>query len=199
MPGIRDSQLRRYDPKGAAVFRIVRERWGGLSNFGAYRLEVNGVAIPTSEALYQACRFPAEPELQRLVIAQPNPMAAKMEANAASYRTRADWFGINVRLMRWVLRVKLACNYESFGQLLDSAGEMPIVEHSRRDVFWGARYEGSELVGVNALGRLLMELREQLREDERGALRRVSPPDIPEFLLYGEPIGIVTRERSENG
>ena len=193
MPGIRNSQLRRYNPGGAAVFRIVRERWGGLSNFGAYPLEVNGVAIPTSEALYQACRFPGDPDLQRLVISQPNPMAAKIEANKKADRSRADWFDINVRLMRWVLRVKLACNYESFGQLLDSTGEMPIVEHSRRDRFWGARYEGSELVGVNALGRLLMELREQLREDERGALRRVSPPDIPDFLLYGEPIGEVTR------
>ena len=193
MTRIKDSQLRRYNPEGAAVFRIVRERWGGLSNFGAYPLEVNGIAIPTSEALYQACRFPAEPELQRLVISQPNPMAAKVEANKKADRTRADWFGINVRLMRWVLRVKLACNYESFGQLLDSTGEMPIVEYSRRDRFWGARYEGRALVGVNALGRLLMELREQLREDERGALRRVSPPDIPDFLLYGEPIGEVTR------
>ena len=127
------------------------------------------------------------------MISQPNPMAAKIEANKKADRSRADWFDINVRLMRWVLRVKLACNYESFGQLLDSTGEMPIVEHSRRDRFWGARYEGRELVGVNALGRLLMELREQLREDERGALRRVSPPDIPDFLLYGEPIGEVTR------
>ena len=197
MTRIKDSQLRRYNPEGAAVFRIVRERWGGLSNFGAYPLEVNGIAIPTSEALYQACRFPAEPELQRLVISQPNPMAAKIEANKKADRTRADWFDINVRLMRWVLRVKLACNYESFGHLLDSTGEMPIVEYSRRDRFWGARYEGSELVGVNALGRLLMELREQLREDERGALRRVSPPDIPEFLLYGEPIGEVTRRNGD--
>ena len=193
MTRIKDSQLRRYNPGGAAVFRIVRERWGGLSNFGAYPLEVNGIAITTSEALYQACRFPEEPDLQRLVISQPNPMAAKIEANKKADRTRADWFDTNVRLMRWVLRVKLACNYESFGDLLDSTGEMPIVEHSRRDVFWGARYEGSELVGVNALGRLLMELREEYRMDGRGALRRVSPPDIPDFLLYGEPIGEVTR------
>ena len=193
MPGIRNSQLRRYNPEGAAVFRIVRERWGGLSNFGAYPLEVNGVAIPTSEALYQACRFPQDPSLQELVISQPNPMAAKIEANAASNRTRADWFGINVRLMRWVLRVKLACNYESFGDLLESTGEMPIVEYSRRDRFWGAQVQGGQLVGVNALGRMLMELREKYRMDGRGTLRRVSPPDIPDFLLYGEPIGEVTR------
>ena len=142
MPGIRNNQLRRYNPGGAAVFRIVRERWGGLSNFGAFPLEVNGVAIPTSEALYQACRFPDEPDLQSLVISQPNPMAAKIEANKKADRSRADWFDINVRLMRWVLRVKLACNYESFGQLLDSTGEMPIVEHSRRDRLLGRTVRG---------------------------------------------------------
>ena len=195
---IKESQIRRYNPKEAAVFRIVRERWGGLSNFGAFPLEVNGVHIGTSEALYQACRFPAEPELQELIVSQPNPMAAKVKANEKADRTRTDWFTINVRLMRWVLRVKPACNYDSFGQLLDSTGEMPIVEHSKHDRFWGARYEGGELVGVNALGRLLMELREKHRIDRRGDLRRVSPPDIPNFLLYGNPTGVISR-RSENG
>ena len=196
---IKESLIRRYNPEGAAVFRIVRERWGGLSNFGAFPLEVNGVAIPTSEALYQACRFPADPDLQRQVIAQPSPMAAKVKANAVSNRTRADWFGINVRLMRWVLRVKLACNRDSFGQLLNSTGEMPIVEHSKHDRFWGAQVQGGQFVGVNALGRLLMELRELLRGDDRESLRMVSPPDIPDFLLYGKLIGIVTGERCENG
>ena len=196
---IKESLIRRYNPNEAVVFRIVRERFGGLSNFGAFPLEVNGVAIPTSEALYQACRFPKAPVLQRRVISQPNPMAAKVKAHASIGQTREDWFDINVRLMWWVLRVKLVCNWENFGDLLNSTGAMPIVEHSKHDVYWGAQIQGGQLVGVNALGRLLMELREQFRGEERDTLRRADPLDIPEFLLYGKRIGIVTRERSENG
>ena len=196
---IKESLIRRYNPNEAVVFRIVRERFGGLSNFGAFPLEVNGVAIPTSEALYQACRFPADPDLQRQVIAQPSPMAAKVKAHASIGQTREDWFDINVRLMWWVLRVKLACNWENFGDLLNSTGAMPIVEHSKHDVYWGAQVQGGQLVGVNALGRLLMELREQFRGEERGTLRRADPLDIPEFLLYGKPIGVVTGGRREDG
>ena len=205
---IKESMIRRYNPKEAAVFRIVKKRFGGLSNFGAFPLEVNGVAIATSEALYQACRFPTEPDLQRMVIAQPNPMAAKLKAHEFVNRTRGDWFlrNANVYIMRWILRVKLACNWESFGDLLESTGEMPIVEHSKHDVYWGARMQGDELVGVNALGRLLMELRELLRGVHRDDLTRVEPLNIPDFRLYGKPIGVVadlpeaeTAERGQNG
>ena len=44
---------------------------------------------------------------------------------------------------------------------------------------------------MNVLGRLLMDLRESLRGPEGQHLRRVEPLAIPQFLLYGRPIGIV--------
>ena len=94
--------------------------------------------------------------------------------------------------MRWVLRVKLVCNLASFGGLLESTGDMPIVEHSKQDLFWGARVQNGQLVGVNALGRLLMELRETHGGTASAALERVEPPNIRDFLLYDEPIGVVT-------
>ena len=66
--------------------------------------------------------------------------------------------------MRWSLRVKLAQNQTTFGQLLLATGNKPIVEESAKDQFWGAKVQnGDALMGVNVLGRLLMELREQLR------------------------------------
>jgi len=42
-------------------------------------------------------------------------------------------------------------------------------------------------------GRLLTELREEYKKDENNELSRVEPLLIKDFLLYGEPIGIVTR------
>src|SRR5205085_7807502 len=103
--------------------------------------------------------------------------------------SRPDWDEVRVPIMRWCLRVKLAQNWERFGSLLLSTGERWIVEESRRDAFWGAKPIDSEtLEGKNALGRLLMELREELDGPNVEALRTVAPPPLSDFLLYGQEI-----------
>jgi ribA/ribD-fused uncharacterized protein len=126
-----------------------------------YPLMVNGVSIRTSEALYQACRFPKLPEVQQLIIEQSSPMAAKMHSKP--YRNehcRDDWEHVCVRIMCWCLRIKLAQNWEKFGELLLSTGDQMIVEESKRDDFWGAKPQADgTLIGTNVLGRLLQELR----------------------------------------
>jgi ribA/ribD-fused uncharacterized protein len=183
------------------VFRKTNTRFGGLSNMApGFPLEVNGIRILTSEALYQACRFPQKPEVQRLVIQQGSPMTAKMKSKPHRKDTRADWDKVRVNVMRWCLRVKLAQNWQKFSELLLATGDRPIVEESRKDDFWGGKVSDEEtLVGMNVLGRLLMELREELRSPDAERLRQVEPLAIPQFLLYGKPIGVVAacaRERA---
>jgi hypothetical protein len=71
---------RTYSRVASAVFSKTSGPFGGLSNMaGGYRLLVNDVWIPSSEALYQACRFPDQPDIQKLIISQPSPMTAKMK------------------------------------------------------------------------------------------------------------------------
>ncbi|CAG1014968.1 Riboflavin biosynthesis protein [Anaerolineae bacterium] len=163
-----------------------------------FLLEVNGIRIRTAEALYQACRFPRHPRIQRLIIQQRSPMTAKMESKPYRKDTRPDWDKVRVNIMRWCLRVKLVQNWEKFSALLLTTDDRPIVEESRKDDFWGAYAQGNEtLVGVNVLGRLLMELREELRSPNREQLRRVEPLSIQQFLLYGKPIGVVEAHQHE--
>jgi ribonuclease HI len=50
--------------------------------------------------------------------------------------------------------------------LLDETGELPIVELSYKDGFWGARPDSGVLAGVNMLGRLWMALRELYRSGQ---------------------------------
>jgi type I restriction enzyme S subunit len=45
-----------------------------------FPLVVNDIAIRTSEALYQACRFPHRPDVQHEIIAQASPLVAKMKS-----------------------------------------------------------------------------------------------------------------------
>ncbi len=187
------SQVRTYDPSASVVFLKTNERFGGLSNMApGFPLRVNGVRIRTSEALYQACRFPHLPEVQQLIIGENSPMTAKMRSKPYRRVSRHDWDFVRVKIMRWCLRVKLAQNWREFGRLLLATGDRPIVEQSRKDDFWGAKVAvDGTLVGMNVLGRLLMELREQLKGDEAESLRFIEPLAISEFLLFGQPIEAV--------
>lgn len=186
-------QLRTYRRTESVVFLKTDEPFGGLSNMaGGYPIHVNGVRILTSEALYQVCRFPHLPDVQRMIISQISPMTAKMRSKPYRKDSRLDWDQVRVRIMRWCLRMKLANNWSTFSELLLRTGERPIVEESRKDDFWGAKTsgDGSTLVGMNVLGRLLMELREQVKQQGREAALDVTPPSIPQFLLLGRPIEV---------
>ena len=185
-----NNQFRTYNRESSIVFLKTKERFGGLSNMApGFPLLVNGVRIRTSEALYQACRFPHMPDVQRLIINERSPMTAKMRSKPYRKVSRSDWNAVRVKIMRWSLRVKLAQNWREFGRLLLATGDRPIVEQSRKDDFWGAKVaESGSLVGMNVLGRLLMELRELLKSGEADQLHTVEPLAIPEFLLFEQPI-----------
>lgn len=217
------ADLRIYDPAKCAVFCKTKERYGGNSNMAAgFPLRVNNVKILTSEALYQACRFPLYPEIQKKIISQKSPMTAKMVGKP--YRktsNREDWELIHVTLMKWCLRVKLLQNWTSFSQVLLETGDLSVVEFSTKgDDFWGAvlvkeiefsnkktkkrspKYQPSVempagfLVGYNVLGRLIQELRENVKTGIDSMSRnftRLAPLPIENFLLLGEPIKEILR------
>jgi len=182
-----------YRRAECAVFLKTAEIFGGLSNMaGGYPLSINGIRILTSEALYQACRFPHLPDVQKLIIGQASPMTAKMKSKPHRKDSRPDWDMVREGIMRWCLHVKLVQHWENFGDLLLSTGDRPIVEESYRDPFWGAKPINAEtLQGANMLGRLLVELREQLRDPDVHKLWSVEPPSLPQFLLLERQIGVI--------
>lgn len=198
-------QERCYTFSEAAVFRKTSEKWGGLSNMaGGYPIFVNGNHIRSTEALYQACRFPHLPEIQKEILAQKSPMTAKMVSKPYRNLSRKDWFEVRVIIMKWCLRVKLVQNWYQFSTLLKETRDLPIVENSSRDDFWGAiPMDKNTLQGVNALGRLLMGLRQQVIEYDDSFFSEVKPPHIESFKLLGNNINVLhknddTFSRSEN-
>jgi type I restriction enzyme S subunit len=146
----------------------------------------------SSEALYQACRFPDLPDVQQMIERETSAMAAKMKSKPHRSASREDWPRIRVRIMRWVLRVKLAQHMKRFGAVLLETGDAAIVERSSKDRYWGAVESGDgTLEGQNVLGRLLMELREELRTKPPEELAVVMPPRVENFVLLGRPVGVV--------
>jgi len=187
-----ESEKRTYFVKDVARFRKTSEEFGGLSNMApGFPLIILEHRVLTSEALYQACRFPHLPDVQAMIITEKSPMTAKMRSKPYRKDSRPDWDEVRVAVMKWCLRVKLIQNWQKFSDLLLSTGDLPIVEESRRDSYWGAILQDDHtLDGQNVLGRLLMDLRGKLRE-EPDALRSVRPPAIDNFCLMGKPVSVV--------
>jgi N-glycosidase YbiA len=195
-----ETQIRSYQSKDVVRFRKTAEEFGGLSNMApGFPVFVLGHRIRTSEALYQACRFPHMPEVQRMILNEGSPMTAKMRSKPYREDSRPDWDNVRVKVMKWCLRVKLIYNWHKFSELLLSTGDCPIVEDSRKDSYWGAMpQDDNTLNGQNVLGRLLMDLRKKLREDSE-ALRSVSPLQIGNFCLLGEPIPLIMSPQQQKG
>jgi ribA/ribD-fused uncharacterized protein len=164
-----------------------------------FPLNVAGVEILTTEALYQACRFPHLPKIQKLIIQQSSPMTAKMKSKPYRKQTREDWEAVKVGVMKWCLKVKLVQHWDRFGGVLQSTGINPIVEQSRRDEFWGAvpDSKGNTLVGSNVLGRLLMDIRERLRKNP-DQFSVVSPLPISDFAILGRTIEPIARDLTDS-
>lgn len=196
----RNENYRCYKITDVIVVHKTKDAFGELSNMAAgFPIVLNNELVLTSEALYQACRYPHLPEIQKQIIVQHSPMTAKMKSKQYIDESRKDWNSVRVPIMRWCLRVKLAQNFDKFSQILLSTDDRPIVELSRKDDFWGALIRGEEkdlLVGENVLGRLLMELRSKLKLYPKSRLESVSPLIIKDFLFLGMPIEVVTNIQS---
>lgn len=186
--------IREYKKEESCIFSSTKNDYGGLSNMCAgFNINVNHKDILTAEALYQALRFPDFPEIQNQILNEKSPMTAKMISKKFINDTRNDWDDVKVDIMRWCLKVKLAQNFLKFGFLLESTNGKHIVEYSTKDDFWGAKPDKNSktLVGVNALGRLLMELRADYNSENRFSMLIVKPLTIEKFKLNSIEIEII--------
>lgn len=182
----------KFNKDSSVVFCKTKDKYGGLSNMCAgYPIEVNGLTFKTSEALYQTLRFPNNPEVQRKILSAKSPIAAKIVCREFIEFERSNWYDIRIYVMRWCLRAKLISNWDKFGELLESTGNLHIVELSYKDNFWGAKPTGEYFEGWNILGRLLSELREDYRKVDGRTQCRLKPLDIPDFMLMGEKVNEV--------
>lgn len=189
---------RTYNKSDVVYFKSTKANFGGLSNMASgYSIRVNDIIIPSAEALYQACRYPLFPAIQQEIIQQNSPMTAKMKSRKYLEYTRQDWEKVKYSIMYWVLQVKLSQNFDKFSQILLETSNKPIVELSNKDKDWAAvEVEKGILVGKNALGRLLMQLRKEYL-NSANYIECVHPVDIFGFLLYGSQIESVCNPKME--
>lgn len=188
-----------YDPKSQelAIFKKTHEEWGGYSNMASgYPIIINDIHIRSSEALYQALKFPDHPEVQNKILAQTSPMTAKMVGKPFREFIRSDFDLIKIRIMKWCIYAKLLSNFDKFSNLLLESGNKIIIEESSKDNFWGAkRTKDNKLIGVNVLGRILMQTRDNIRTGQ--IPDRLEPfKNINDFKLLGQNITTIYKSNS---
>lgn len=148
----------------------VKEESGWLSCMSAYPVKYKGVQYKTCEALFQALRFKNHPEIQEEIINQQSPMGAKMKArkNRSLLNREDKWDEApsDIPLMEKCLKLKLKQHPELKDKLI-ATGDAKIIEdcstHDRESArFWGAVKKDGKWVGENVFGKLWMEIREEL-------------------------------------
>ena len=163
--------MRIYNRDEACGFRFTKAPWGDFSNFAplAAPIAAGPWTFATSEHLYQAAKFGAAPAVQRRIAAAPTAREAAAIGRGTADGLDPRWHEQRVNVMRWVLRLKREANAAAIDAALAATGERAIVEVSTRDPWWGAKPAGDSYRGANVLGRLWMELRQQLRDGDPAA------------------------------
>lgn len=150
----------KFQKSNCVTFTKTNETFGGFSNMcSGFPIRNGVVEFPTSEHLYQICKFGDHPQIQGELLNEKNPMVMKNKTKKYKGFVRKDWEDIKVDVMGWVLKGKLVSNFIKFGNLLTETGGKTIVESSKRDDFWGMKGVGGVLEGGNRLGFELMGLR----------------------------------------
>lgn len=177
--------IRKYHISECITFKSTKGKYGELSNMAPnFPIYYDDILIHNSEALYQALRFPNHPEIQKEILDFKSPISAKKFGRTHLDKTRTDWKNSRFKIMKFCLEVKLYQNWNTFSKALLSTKNLAIVEYTEKDKVWGAIKEGDFYEGTNALGRLLMELREKIIFDNFD----FTLPDIENFKLLDSEI-----------
>jgi ribA/ribD-fused uncharacterized protein len=139
-------------------FYLPTDNFGCFSNFSRHHIYLKNTVWKTSEHYFQAQKFAGTEFEEKVRIAQSPKEAANLGRNR-KFPLRKDWEEVKDEIMREVLKAKFTQNKE-LRKILIETGDAILVEHTATDNYWGNGGDGS---GKNMLGKLLMEVREELK------------------------------------
>ena len=126
-----------------------------LSNFYEARIEYEGITFPTTEHAYQASKT-LNKSVRRAIAILPIPSQAMHIGR--ELKIREDWDLIKLTIMKDVNRLKFQCHGHLQAKLLSTDGLL-MEGNEHKDTFWGV----CNGVGENNLGKILMQIREELK------------------------------------
>ena len=151
-------------------FSKVDESYGWLGNMYGSPIKYKDIEWKTSEALFQALRFEDE-GIKELIRCEKSPMGAKMKAKGNKNKMVVEPMSEkDIENMKMVVKLKFDQN-PVLKSKLKITGEHIIVENignrkGERHFFWGMKKINGEWKGNNMMGKILMELRKELIEND---------------------------------
>lgn len=126
-----------------------------LSNFYEAPVCYDGITYQNNEAAFQAQKCAAPADRERF--ADMKPSEARHQGRAVPLRK--DWEQVKIAIMGEIVRAKFEQHPELAGKLLATEGA-----YLEEGNHWGDRTWGTvNGAGANHLGRILMEVREEVR------------------------------------
>jgi len=140
-------------------FYTAGEEYGCFSNFSQHGFELDDKYWKTAEHYFQAQKFAGTVFADKVREARSPKEAAEI-GRRRDFPLRDDWEAVKDDVMRRAVLKKFQTHDEISYILLETVDEH-IVENAPGDYYWGCGKDGT---GKNMLGRILMEVREKLRE-----------------------------------
>ncbi len=150
--------------KEILFYRSSEKPYGAFSNLYRRQITFEGQSFATSEHAYQAGKA-RKPKVNAWLMAAPSPALLAMAAHGLYYwDITPGWSRIKFDRMRQVLQVKFTLHLD-LRDLLLSTGNARLVESATVDNPVNRLWGEVSGVGKNMLGVMLMELRDELRND----------------------------------
>jgi len=144
-------------------YRANEKPYGAFSNLFRRAMVFEGRDFPTAEHAYQAGKARKE-AVREWILSAPSPSLVAMAAHGLyTWDIVPNWSRTKFDRMRDVLRAKFT-QHKDLQELLLSTGDARLVEASRTDNAVNRTWGEVNGKGLNMLGVLLMEVREEIRE-----------------------------------
>ena len=148
------------EPENTVYFYAQIDAYSEFSNFAPYGVALEDRWWRTVEHYFQAMKFYDEDYRER-IRSCGKPKDAKALGMTRKIPLRADWEDVKDTIMLDAVRCKFM-THEVPRKLLISTGTAHIAENAPMDAYWGIGPDGA---GLNRLGEILMQVRDQLQTD----------------------------------
>ena len=139
-------------------FYRANDEYGKFSNFARYPIYLKGKVWPTSEHYFQAQKFSGSEHEEMIRKAKSAYSAAKLGRTLGPLPK--DWNEQRIDVMYEAVRAKFI-QHPELRNLLLATGDATLIEHTAKDHFWA---DGGDGTGENWLGKILMNVRVELRD-----------------------------------
>lgn len=146
-----------------AVFVSRLDSDSPLGSYSFHPFTLDDAHWPSVAHYFHAMKF-EDPHYREKIRQAPTPSKAARLGRSRLKGIRKDWREIRVTVMTRAVYIKCRSHDEAAQALLET-GDKQIVEGNSYDYFWGC---GRDRRGDNYYGRVLMNVRKKLLEEEQG-------------------------------